>query len=315
MQFDTTAATVARTVSMTRRPLVAIAAVLTCLGGAGQASAEPGALTDAAAILDRYVEVTGGRAAYERIHNRVVRGRHEFRDVGLKGTQTIYFAAPNKRHAELEAEELGKVWQGTNGDVVWYLSAMTGALIEEGEARTVALREAAFDMPVHWRKYYEKVEAVGVETVEEKRCLKVELTPAVGEVETRYYDESSGLLVKVAKTRLSSKMPPMPMTLTFGDYRRADGLLIPFRYTQTTEQCGSKRAIVFETDSIEHNVTLASDRFDPPAKVQAAAVLSRGAATIKDLTGQDDTAKLAPCGKAKPAASETRKGKPCAGGS
>ena len=294
---------------------VGVATILACLGGVARAGTDPGALPDAASILDRYVEVTGGKAAYERIHNRVARGTHVFRDVGLKGTQTTYFAAPNKRYSELEVEELGKVWQGTDGDVVWYLSDGTGAMVEEGEARAAGLREAAFDMPVHWRKYYDKAETVAVETLDGKRCVKVLLTPAEGEPETRYYDVSSGLLIKVGKTRLSSRMPPMPVTVVFSNYREVDGLLLPFKFTQITEQCGSERAIDFTTDSIEHNVTLAPDRFDPPEEVKAVAILSRGAAIIKDLTGHGSTARQAPCGKTKPAASEATKSKPCGGGS
>src|ERR1039457_2351124 len=41
------------------------------------------------AILDKYVEVTGGRAAYEKIKTEVATGTLEITSIGLSGTLTI----------------------------------------------------------------------------------------------------------------------------------------------------------------------------------------------------------------------------------
>jgi hypothetical protein len=233
-----------------------------------EARAGVDALPDAATILDKYVEVTGGEAAYERIHNRVTKGHHEFVGMGLKGTQTYYQAQPNKVYSELEAEALGKVESGTDGKVAWYVSPSTGPLVETGDARTVGLSEAAFDREVYWRKYYKKAECVGEEVVEGKGCYKIVLTPEVGEPETRYYDKESNLLVRTDKMRLSSHMPSMAFEIMVDDYRRVDGLLLAHKRKQVMQGCGGPVEIVFVTDSIEHNVDLPSNRFDLPEKIQ-----------------------------------------------
>jgi len=47
-------------------------------------------------ILDRFVEVTGGKAAYEKRKTEVVHGTIEFAAVGLKGTMVEYFEEPGK---------------------------------------------------------------------------------------------------------------------------------------------------------------------------------------------------------------------------
>lgn len=182
--------------------------------------------------------------------------------------------------------------QGADGEVVWYVSAMTGPLVEEGEARTIALREAAFDHDVEWRKYYSEAECVGEEMIDGKSCHKIVLIPAEGPPETRYYDKASNLLVRTKKTRLSSHMGSVPVESTYSDYRRVDGLLIAHIKKQASEQCGSTREIVFVTESIEHNVDLRPDRFDPPPKVRALAVADKITGLANETLLGDDTGKV-----------------------
>ena len=153
--------------------------------------------------------------------------------------------------------------------MAWYLSDGTGPLIEEGEARRVALREAAFNGAVHWRESFKKAKCVGGEVVEGKKCYKIVMTPYEGPPETRYYYKELELLIKAARTRLSSHMGPTPIEVTYSDYRRVDGLLLAHKQKQVSEQCGSTHELLIVTDSIEHNVQLPADRFDPPGEVQA----------------------------------------------
>ena len=84
---------------------------------------------------------------------------------------------------------------------------------------------------------------MGEETIDGKSCYRVVMTPTEGPVETHYYDKDSSLLTKVEGTRLFSNMPPMPMEVTYSDYEKVDGLLIPHKKRQATEQCGSTREI------------------------------------------------------------------------
>ncbi len=290
----------------------ACAVALGCLTAPNSLRAVDSTSPDAAAILDKYVEVTGGKAAHERIYNRVKKGHHEFVEMGLKGTQIDYVAKPNKSFSQLELEALGKVEQGTDGEVAWYPSSATGPLVESGDALAAALDKAAFDRVVQWRKYYKKAECVGEEVVDGKTCYKIVMTPNVGKPETHYYEKQSNLLIKAKKTRLSSHMPPMSVEVTVSDYRWVDGLLLAHKRKQVSEQCGSPREILFVTDSIGHNVELPADRFDPPEEVRA---LVR-----KEVSPRDTKqAQRAPCGSGKKVtARESAKQPqraPCGGGS
>ncbi len=237
----------------------------------GALLAEDAALPDAATILDKYVEVTGGRAVYDKIHNRVVRERVVHVGMGFEDKATMSTARPNKRYVIIESDAFGELRRGTDGDVVWSLDDQMGPRVEAGDARAANLATAAFDRAVNWRKYYKKAESVGTEVVDGKTCYKVVLTPIVGDPETLFYDEQSNLLVKFVKSRPSSFMPTISITVMLSDYKEVDGILLPHKRRQSYDMCGTKREMVFITEHIEHNVDLPANRFVPPDEILALA--------------------------------------------
>src|SRR5690242_15839988 len=76
-------------------------------------------LPSAESILDRYVQVTGGKAAYEKRKTEIAHGTVEYAAIGIKGSLTRYAAEPDKYYASLEIDGLGKVETGINGQVAW----------------------------------------------------------------------------------------------------------------------------------------------------------------------------------------------------
>ncbi|MCP4659170.1 MAG: hypothetical protein GY856_27485, partial [bacterium] len=215
-------------------------------------------------ILDGYVEATGGEAAYAKLTNRVGKATIELAAQGITFSTTIYHARPNKLYSVAEAEAFGKIESGTDGDVVWEINLMTGPQIKEGEERAFLLRSSALDSVVNWREYFKEVEYAGQETIDERPCHKIVLTPEEGKPETRYYDQESHLLVKIEMT-LQLPMGPIPMEVYSSDYRAVDGILMAHRARVLT--MGMERIVT--TESIEHNVELPADLFDLPGEIQA----------------------------------------------
>src|SRR5581483_749963 len=160
------------------------------------------ALPKAETILDHWVEVTGGKAAWEKRQNVVQHAVVDFTGRGVKGTLTIYEAAPDKNLAILELQGVGKIESGSNGDVAWENSALQGPRIKQGAERTDAIRDGTFNASLFWRKLYSKAETAGVEMIEGHECYKLILTPASGNPTTEYFDKKSGLLVKTAASRV-----------------------------------------------------------------------------------------------------------------
>jgi hypothetical protein len=250
------------------RPALGVALALAVLTAAA-APAEPRAragdppLPRAEDVLDRYVAVTGGKAAYAKLENQVIKGTVEVTGAGVKGSLTLYQAAPNKMYMVLELGGLGKVEEGTDGRVAWAKSALEGARIKRGAERAAALRDAELLGPLNWRKLYQKAECTGVEVVEGKRCDKVVLTAAGGDTMTQFYDRATGLLVKAAATHKTAS-GDLPWEEVFSEYKEVNGIRIAHRMRQKM----LNQEVVVTVDKVEQNVRLPKGRFDLPEDVQ-----------------------------------------------
>ncbi len=225
--------------------------------------AAPDKLPEAAKILDKYVEVTGGKAAYEKIKNRVTKLTFEMVSQGIKAPMTIYSAMPNKLYFLLESDALGKIEKGVSGDVAWEITMMMGPQVKEGQEKIDMLRDATFDAAVQWRKLYNKAECVALETIDGKPCYKIIMTPNEGKPRTFYYDQSSNLLVKVEAVA-ETMMGSIPLVSIPSDYKKVDGILMAHKTRVIV--MGQERILTIE--SIEHNVEMPADRFELPDPIK-----------------------------------------------
>jgi len=221
-------------------------------------------LPKAETILDKYVEVTGGKAAYEKLHNMVLTGSMTFGAMGVKATMVSYHAEPNKTYTEIEIAGMGKILDGSDGTTAWSLSAMQGPHIKDGDEKDQAMREDAFNGELEWRKLYKEAKTVGTETIDGKECYKVLMTPNSGPPATRYYDKQTFLLVKIAMTA-KTPMGDIQVESTMDDYRKEGDILMPHKTTQS--MAGQQFSATI--DSVKYNVDIPADRFDLPSEIKA----------------------------------------------
>jgi hypothetical protein len=216
------------------------------------------------AILDKFVEVTGGHAAYEKVQSEIVTGTLEISPMGLSGSLTSYRAAPDKSYAVIDFAGVGKAEQGSNGQVAWSINPGEGPRIKQGDERATALRTDAMHTEVRWRDFYKKAEFAGTEDVGGNPCYKVVLTPNEGGAETRYYDKSSNLLVKVLMP-LDTPQGAMQGESDIGDYRDEGGILAPHSITQKVPNA----EILVKIENVKYNPDIPPGRFDLPAEIKA----------------------------------------------
>jgi len=216
------------------------------------------------AILDKYVEVTGGKAAYARVHSEVSTGTMEFKSVGLKGRMTAYTAEPGKRYTEMDIEGVGKMSEGTDGDVAWSMSAMQGNHVKEGDERAESLLQAKFNADLNWRDQFKSAETAGIETVDGKECYKVLLVPKSGGTHTRWYDKDSNLLVKMSMTA-KTPMGELATESVLSDYRKEGDILMPHKIVSKV----ATMEIAMIIDSVKLNPEIPKDRFDIPDEIKA----------------------------------------------
>ena len=215
-------------------------------------------------ILDRFIQVTGGRAAYEKLHNEVIMGTIEFVEAGIKGKTAEYKAEPDKSYRVVDLADVGKVEAGTDGSVAWEHSSETGPRIKTGEEKATALREASFNAALRWHDLYDKVECLGEEKINAQLCHKVVLTPKDGKPITQYYDEKSGLLIKVEMTSLTPTMGMIPTESLLDDYRSVEGIMIAHNLRRKV----LGQEIIIRIESAQFNVDMPKDRFDLPADIK-----------------------------------------------
>jgi hypothetical protein len=241
-------------------------AVMAVAAGAGQASAQgqTSALPTGEAVLAKYVEATGGAAAYDAIKNRVVHARMEILGAGVVLSLTVYSAAPANLYTLAESEATGRIESGVSDGVVWENSSVRGPVVKDGVERDDTLRDAIFDRIAHWKEHLKSAACVGTADVNGKAAYRVVATPKSGSPQTLYFDKDTGLLVRT-ETIVSSAAGALAVVAEPGDFRTVDGITLAF--TSRIKVMGQERVVTI--DKVEHNAALPDDRFALPAEIRA----------------------------------------------
>jgi len=244
-----------------KRRLLLLIAGAVCAGFV-QAGAD-GPLPKAETILDGFVDATGGKAAYEKRKSEIVTGTVEFAANGMKGTVTIYSDVSNNNYTVIDLEGVGKIESGVYKGQAWESSAVQGTRLREGAEKADAIRDAAFNGPLHWRELYTKAETMGLEDVDGEPAYKIVLTPAEGKPQTAFFSKKTGFMIKRLAT-LTHPMGEIPMEMTLSNYKDRGGIMMP--NTMSQKFMGQEFTITIE--DVKVNSEIPKDRFEPPAEVK-----------------------------------------------
>ncbi len=220
------------------------------------------------ALLDKYVEVTGGKAAYDAIHNRVIKAELSMPSRGVTGKMTAYSAFPDKFYAVIETPR-GKLERGWNGKTAWMIEPAFGPRILQGAERAAVIRDSTQDRFAHWRQLFQQAKYEGEETVGGQKCGKVELTFKPLDAETKespvtvYFDLATGLIDRYS-TELIGPRSLVQVTVILDDYQKADGVLLAHEMTLKTEN-GEQ---VIKVTSVECNTQIPDSIFVLPKEIQ-----------------------------------------------
>ncbi len=221
-------------------------------------------LPSAESLLDKYVEVTGGKRAYDARKTEIAHGTVEYAAMGVKGKMIRYASDQGEYRVTMELPGIGKVDAGVTKGVAWERSDLLGPRVKDGSERAEAVREAKLNSNALWRDLYTKVETAGEETIDGEPCYKVVMVPTDGEPETIYLSTKTGLAVKMAVTA-NTQLGSLMAEILFGDYKSFGGILSPAKVTEKT--AGQEITIVI--DSVEVNPEIPASAFAMPADVAA----------------------------------------------
>jgi hypothetical protein len=222
------------------------------------ALAQNAASPSAESILDRFVEVTGGAAAYKSRTSEMATGTFGLPAAGLTG-QLQTFLKPGLLRTRIELPGVGIIESGVNDGVVWETNPVSGPRIVPGFGAAYAAANARPGAQAHWREQYSAVEATGIEDVKGEPAYRVVQTLRAGGSLTGFYSVGSGLLLKIALTT------EVPVEVFFEEYSELKGILTPTRLVQMA----AGQRVVITVTSLETNVDIPDERFVLPEGVQA----------------------------------------------
>jgi hypothetical protein len=184
----------------------------------------PNQLPTAGQILDRYVSVTGGAAAWHAKHTETddIEGRTlDGRRVVLRALVTV--SRSGNSVSEIQVPQVAG--EGIYKGVAWASSHFSGVRIKRGMERDEAIRDSRMLEEADWRDSYPKSQLAGIETIGGDGCYKVLLLPSPTH-KIEWFSISSGLLVKRSSYELSTA-GDTPAGYTVEEWAERDGIKQP----------------------------------------------------------------------------------------
>ena len=208
-------------------------------------------------ILDKYLQAMGGADATQKITSRVEKGT--LTGFGPGGIPVeIYAKAPNKRLSVMHAPR-GENITAFDGHVGW----MTGF----GPPREVTggdLENMMLDADLHFatdvRQLFTQFRVRPPEKVGDRDAYLVFGLKQGQPPVKLYFDEQSGLLVREVQF-VETPLGRNPTQIDFADYRDADGVQVPFRWT-IARPVGR---FTIQVDQIQQNVPIDDAKFTMPS--------------------------------------------------
>ena len=257
--------------SLTRRLTIALAiSTLSLLLGSLQVlRADDQYDAQAVTLLDKYVDASGGKVAYDAIKNRVIKAELSMPSRGVTGKMLAYSARPDQFYAVIETPQ-GKLQRGWNGKTAWMIEPAYGPRILEGLERAAVVRDSTQDRFAQWRDLFEQAKYEGEEEIGGKKCAKIVLTfrPIDPEEKespvTVYLDSTTGLIKPQYTTELIGPQRLVQVTAVLDDYQQTSGVLLARKMTLKV----ADREQEIKVTSVECNTQIPASIFVLPKEIQ-----------------------------------------------
>lgn len=212
-------------------------------------------------ILDKCVEASGGRVAWQKLNTRVSKGTVDVPAMNLAGTVEMWQKAPNRILVTVSVA--GAVFtQGFDGNVGWSNDPQNGLREQTDGELAETKRDADFYHTLDFRKLYATVSFSGIEKIGDRSVYVLEATPSEGgDPDKVYFDTQTGLLLRAITQHHDSDGNVEPFTEELEDYRTVGDVKVPFTIHQSTPQT----AFTIRLDEVHHNVAIDNSVFAKPS--------------------------------------------------
>jgi CubicO group peptidase (beta-lactamase class C family) len=203
-------------------------------------------------------DAEGNEAALEAMGNYRIDSTVYSVQSGVNGTVSTYVAGPDKYRVDSDYAKYGYSYMVVNGDHGWVESSFGPFKELRGQLLEQAKRGHPYVMTGDWRDYFDSINVVRADTLDNKDVYVVELKYGDLPAMTVYVDAVTGDVLLSEITSIQEGGIGIPVTTRFEDFREVHGIRVPFRSISSNEESG--RTIV-EDQTIETNIQLDDDFF------------------------------------------------------
>lgn len=201
-------------------------------------------------VLEKSLAALGGEAAIEKIQTREATGTIEVS--GLTGRYQLWAKAPDKVRTKVELAP-HHVEIGFDGSIGWEKRTSVRELSED---EMVSLRQRAnFNSLLSYLRAATPAELKGQKQLVRGLAYEIQFSPKGERPVTVYFDAKSFLPWSEDR-----EVEKGMLKLIYNDYRRVDGVLLPFRINEQSE----KQNLLIKIDEYKINTPLSDNLFKNP---------------------------------------------------
>jgi len=187
-------------------------------------------------VLDKYMQALGGAQNVARVTSFVATGKSTgYRGFGGGGLVEVSAQAPDKRATHIsfpEYPDRGVSVRTYDGRTGWIATPLAVVPKYElgGSERDGARIDAQLSFPSQIKQALTDLRVALPTTIEDKDVTVLQGNGPNGTLATLYFDDKSGLLVRVVRFG-RSPIGRVPTQVDLSDYRDVGGIKFPFRWT------------------------------------------------------------------------------------
>jgi len=187
----------------------------------------PGSGQTAKEIINKMIEVQGGKKVFESIKDMTLSGNLEMVQQGLSGSLTVYKKEPDKTRRDIEIMGM-IITQAYDGETAWGVNIQTGNTEVMEEEQAAEMKRESYPV-VSWlypEKYGFTFNYKGKETIEGKDYFVIEETYPDGFKATLYVDTKTYLTYKAKVKTIGPMGYEVEAEQFTSDYKKIDGMTI-----------------------------------------------------------------------------------------
>jgi len=203
-------------------------------------------------------DAEGNEAALEAMGNYRIDSTVHSVQSGVRGTVSIYVAGPDKYRVDADYGKYGYSHTVLNGDRAWIESSFGPFKELRGQLLAQAKQGHPYVMTSDWRDYFDSIEVVRADILDDTEIYVVELKAGDLPVMTVFVDAVTGNVLLSEVISIQEGGIGIPVIIRSEDFREVHGIRIPSRSISSNEQSGQT---IVEDETIETNIQLDDDFF------------------------------------------------------